>query len=107
MRVVILGSGAMGLAAAFHATRAGHDVIVLEADSQPWGMAAHFDFGGLSIERYYHFICKSDQPTFELLRELGIDHKKYLKLKVMAHLQNQYSWVQVPSDAPIILASTH
>jgi protoporphyrinogen oxidase len=97
----------MRLAAAFHVTRAGHDIIVLEADSQPGGMAAHFDFGGLSIERVlYHFICKSDQPTFKLLRELGINHKKYLKLKLMAHLQNQYSWVQVPSDAPIILAST-
>ena len=38
-------------------------------------MAAHFDFGGLSIERYYHFICKSDEPTFTLLRDLGIEDK--------------------------------
>ena len=35
-------------------------------------MAAHFDFGGLSIERFYHFVCKADRPTFELLDELGI-----------------------------------
>ena len=35
-------------------------------------MAAHFDLGGLSIERYYHFVCKADRPTFELLAELGI-----------------------------------
>ena len=38
-------------------------------------MAAHFDFGGLSIERYYHFVCKSDRPTFELLAELGLGDK--------------------------------
>jgi protoporphyrinogen oxidase len=74
MHIVILGSGAMGLAAAYQVTRDGHTVTVLEADSQPGGMAAHFDFGGLSIERYYHFICKSDTPTFELLEELGIPH---------------------------------
>ena len=35
-------------------------------------MAAHFDFGGLSLERFYHFVCKADRPTFELMDELGI-----------------------------------
>ena len=38
-------------------------------------MAAHFDLGGLSIERYYHFVCKADRPTFELMAELGIGDK--------------------------------
>ena len=45
---------------------------MLEAAPEAGGMAAHFDLGGLSIERYYHFVCKADQPTFELLAELGI-----------------------------------
>jgi protoporphyrinogen oxidase len=75
MHLVVLGSGAMGLAAAYQALVDGHEVTVLEADSQPGGMAAHFDFGGLSIERYYHFICKTDYPTFELMRELGMEDK--------------------------------
>jgi protoporphyrinogen oxidase len=75
MHIVVLGSGAMGLAAAYQALLEGHAVTVLEADSQPGGMAAHFDFGGVSIERYYHFICKTDYPTFELMKELGIEDK--------------------------------
>jgi protoporphyrinogen oxidase len=70
--VAIIGAGAMGLAAAYHAVKAGHTVTVYEADWVAGGMAAHFDFGGLSIERYYHFVCKSDRPTFELLAELGL-----------------------------------
>jgi len=45
---------------------------VIEAAPEAGGMAAHFDFDGLSIERFYHFICKADQPTFDLLEELGI-----------------------------------
>ena len=71
-RVVVIGAGAMGLAAAYHAAKAGHGVTVLEAGAEPGGMAAHFDFDGLSIERFYHFVCKTDDPTFDLLRELGL-----------------------------------
>lgn len=62
----------MGLAAAYHAARTGHEVEVLEAGPVVGGMAAHFDFGGLSLERYYHFVCKADQPTFDLMAELGL-----------------------------------
>jgi protoporphyrinogen oxidase len=73
-RVAVVGAGAMGLAAAYHLAKAGCAVEVFEADSVPGGMAAHFDFDGLSLERYYHFVCKSDQPTFDLMAELGISH---------------------------------
>src|SRR5258708_8351454 len=71
-RVMVIGAGAMGLAAAYHAVKAGHEVALFEAGPEPGGMAAHFDFNGLSIERFYHFVCKSDAPTFALLEELGI-----------------------------------
>jgi protoporphyrinogen oxidase len=71
-RVVVLGAGAMGLAAAYRALTLGHQVTLLEAAAEPGGMMAHFDLAGLSIERYYHFVCKSDQPTFDLMDELGI-----------------------------------
>ena len=71
-RVVVIGAGAMGLAAAYHAVRNGHKVTILEAASEPGGMAAHFNLGGLSIERFYHFVCKGDDGTLELLADLGL-----------------------------------
>lgn len=74
-RLIVVGAGAMGLAAAYHACKAGHEVTVVEAGPEAGGMAAHFDFDGLSIERFYHFICKNDFPHFELLEELGIADK--------------------------------
>lgn len=71
-RLIVIGAGAMGLAAAYHAAKAGHQVEVLEAGPEPGGMAAHFDFDGVSIERFYHFVCKTDEPTFKLLDEIGL-----------------------------------
>lgn len=74
-RIVVLGAGPMGLAAAQRAVTLGHEVDLVEADEKVGGMAAHFDFSGVSIERFYHFICKSDTPTFDLMNELGIGDK--------------------------------
>ncbi len=71
-KIAVLGAGPMGLVAAYHLLKNGHSVTVLEASDRPGGMAAHFDFDGLSIERYYHFVCKADQPLFDLLQELGL-----------------------------------
>jgi protoporphyrinogen oxidase len=73
--VVVLGAGAMGLAAAYQAVTLGHQVTLLEAAPEAGGMAAHFDLAGLSIERFYHFVCKADEPTFALMRDLGIADK--------------------------------
>lgn len=74
-KAVVIGAGVMGLAAAYQALLDGCEVDILESSPEPGGMAGHFDFGGVSIERFYHFVCKSDQPTFELLAELGIADK--------------------------------
>lgn len=65
----------MGLAAAYQAAKDGHQVQVLESAPEPGGMAAHFDLAGLSTERFYHFICKTDDATFALLKDLGIEEK--------------------------------
>jgi protoporphyrinogen oxidase len=74
-RVAVIGGGPMGLAAAYQAIQSGHHVDVFEAGPVPGGMSAHFDFGGISLERFYHFICRTDQSTFDLLTDLGIEDK--------------------------------
>jgi len=93
-RVVVIGAGAMGLAAAYHALKPGHEVTVLEAAGEAGGMAAHFSLGGLSIERYYHFVCKADQPTFALMAELGIgDKMRWVPTSMGYYIDGQlYPW---------------
>lgn len=71
-RFAIVGAGPMGLMAAVKLLDQGHQVTLYERDDRVGGMSANFDFDGLSIERYYHFICKTDYPLFELLERYGI-----------------------------------
>lgn len=71
-KIAIIGAGPMGLTCAYYLLQKGHKVHVFEADDRVGGMSAVFDFSGLEIERYYHFICGPDQHTFSLLKSLDI-----------------------------------
>lgn len=81
-KLLVIGAGPMGLAAAYYAAKAGWKVEVLEAGDRPGGMAAHFDFNGLSLERFYHFCCRSDADTTVLLAELGLPPIRWAATKM-------------------------
>lgn len=74
-KIAVLGAGPMGLAVAYQLTLDGYEPIIFEADDRIGGMTATFDFGGLEIERYYHFHCTSDDAFLQVLTELGIEKK--------------------------------
>lgn len=74
-KIAVIGAGPMGLAAAYALGKQGQAVDLYEYDDRLGGMSAHFDFNGLSIERYYHFVCHHDDALFSLLDELGIADK--------------------------------
>jgi protoporphyrinogen oxidase len=83
----------MGLAAGYRAAKEGHSVDVIEGAPEPGGMAGHFDFGGLSLERFYHFVCLSDLPTFELMSELGISDKMKWRKTTMGYFDGKlHAW---------------
>lgn len=71
-KIAVIGSGPMGLASAYALLKKGYHVDVYEKDERLGGMSACFDFDGLTIERYYHFICRTDTPLFDLLKELNL-----------------------------------
>lgn len=76
-RIAVLGAGPMGLAVAYQLVRDGYRPVLFEADDRVGGMTASFDFGGLEIERYYHFHCISDKAFLEILGELNLSNKMH------------------------------
>ncbi len=82
-KIAVIGAGAMGLVCAYDLLKAGHKVDVFEQEDRAGGMSASFDFDGLNIERFYHFVCGPDYPLFNLLKELSIyDRLKWTETKM-------------------------
>lgn len=90
----IIGSGPMGLMAAMELLESGHSVDIYERDDRIGGMSAAFDFSGLQIERYYHFICKTDFPLFELLEKTNLTSRlRWTDTKMGYYYQGKlYEW---------------
>ena len=73
----------MGLAVAYQLALDGHRPVLFEADDRVGGMTATFDFGGLEIERYYHFHCISDHAFLQVLNELGLaDQMRWVETRM-------------------------
>jgi protoporphyrinogen oxidase len=73
--IAVIGAGPMGLMCAYELLQQGQDVTLLERDDRIGGMSASFDFEGTKIERYYHFICKTDSAYLRILKDLDLEDK--------------------------------
>ncbi len=93
-KIAVIGGGPMGLVAAYNLSKLGHKVLLYEAGPVIGGMSASFDFSGMVIERYYHFICQSDESMFSLLKELElIDQLRWVKAPMGFYYNGQlFSW---------------
>lgn len=74
-RAVVVGGGLAGLAAARDLVLAGWQVTLLEAGTAWGGLASALTIAGERVERFYHFVCRSDDALVGLARELGIEQR--------------------------------
>lgn len=93
-KVAVIGAGAMGLACAYDLVKEGYQVDIYEQDDRIGGMSASFDFDGLKIERYYHFVCAPDYTLFDMMKELNIyDKLKWTETKMGFFYEGKlYKW---------------
>ena len=71
-RVVVIGAGFTGLAAAYELARKGIRVTVLEKDSSAGGLAGSFEVCGTKLEKFYHHWFNNDEDIIELATDLGL-----------------------------------
>jgi protoporphyrinogen oxidase len=69
---LVIGGGPAGLKAAHELAKQGLQVTLCEASPVVGGLASAFETGGVTIERYYHFICKGDDDLLATLDELEL-----------------------------------
>lgn len=66
--IAVMGAGPAGLLAAWHAARAGHEVVVLDGADAVGGLAASFEVAGQRVDLGSHRLHPSTDPA--LLAEL-------------------------------------
>ena len=72
-RTAVLGAGALGLSVAYRLAQRGEDVVVLEREHVPGGLAAGFEVGpGIWLEKFYHHLFRGDRHAIGLINELGL-----------------------------------
>ncbi|MDA0270905.1 MAG: NAD(P)/FAD-dependent oxidoreductase [Chloroflexi bacterium] len=72
MKVVVIGGGVAGLAAAYELLGRGHEVALFEASPEFGGQVRTFEIGGGRLEIFYHHLFRSDTEIVSLINELGL-----------------------------------
>ncbi len=73
-RTAVLGAGALGLTVALRLAQRGDDVVVVEREKLPGGLASGFEVEpGMYLDRFYHHLFASDHHAIGLIRELGLE----------------------------------
>ncbi len=74
-RIVVIGGGICGCAAALELARAGHEVVVLERSENLGGLVVSFSVAGTPLECFYHHIFPNEERIIRLIGELGLSDR--------------------------------
>ncbi len=90
MKIIVIGGGVAGLAAAQVLARDGHEVELVEAGPVLGGQVRTFEIGGGRIEAFYHHLFRSDTCVTDLIHELGLgDDLQWIDSNVGLHAEGK------------------
>ena len=99
-KVIVIGAGFTGLAAAYELACAGAQVMVLERDSDIGGLAGTFSLpDGSTIEKFYHHWFASDQDIVQFITQIGCEDRiKVLESRTGLFYANSIFRLSSPRD---------
>lgn len=98
MKTIIIGGGLAGLAAAYRLAGIG-EVLVIEKDAEPGGMASSYHINDYYIEKYYHHIFTGDKELITLINELGLGERlEWLRGSTGYHLDGRIYPMNTPLE---------
>ncbi len=68
----VLGGGALGLAAGLRLAQGGAAVTLIEREAHLGGLAAGFQVGPSSLEKFYHHVFRTDTTIVRFIQEMGL-----------------------------------
>jgi protoporphyrinogen oxidase len=88
-RTAVLGAGALGLTVALRLAQRGDEVMVLERERLPGGLASGFEVEpGMYLDRFYHHLFASDRHAIGLINELGLGDELLWRRPLTATLRD-------------------
>jgi protoporphyrinogen oxidase len=87
--LLIVGGGITGLAAAYLAAKAHHNVTLIEAGDEFGGLLRTFPVGGTDLECFYHHFFTHDLELHWLLKELGLQDEIVYRKTTMGIYRNK------------------
>jgi protoporphyrinogen oxidase len=97
--VVLIGGGFTGLTAAYHLSRSGIRVTVLEKDTEVGGLAGSFSVNGQPLEKFYHHWFTNDRYVMELVKELKVENQViYRPTRTGIYYANNFFKLSTPTD---------
>jgi len=93
-KIVVIGAGIAGLASAHKLAKDGHNVTLIEGNSQLGGLGTFFRHGENWIDKFYHCQMPSDTPLIKLIDEVGLMDQLYWRPTRMGFIidGNRYSF---------------
>jgi protoporphyrinogen oxidase len=72
MRFGIIGGGIIGITCAYYLAQLGHSVVLIEKEKELGGFSGSFLLSGGFLEKYYHYVIKSDEDILQLIDRLSL-----------------------------------